>query len=177
MWKISKEFDFCYGHRVWSQKLNKEYSLDDCLVCRHLHGHQGKIQIEASAQSLNNSMVTDFKHFNWFKDFIDNWLDHKFLIDKGDPLFPILLPKFAFNEWIFDERGFYYLGEKTLQKESSEIVELYEGFIAVDFVPTSENLSRWFYQIVQKKMEPIGVQIEQVSFLETPKTKAIYTGE
>ena len=41
-WKISKEFEFCYGHRVWSQTLNTEFSLDGCLKCRHLHGHQGK---------------------------------------------------------------------------------------------------------------------------------------
>ena len=41
MWEISKKFDFCYG-RVWSQSLNTEFSLDGCLMCRHLHGHQGK---------------------------------------------------------------------------------------------------------------------------------------
>ena len=44
-WNISKEFDFCYGHRVWSQELDIEFALDDCLVCRHLHWHQGKIII------------------------------------------------------------------------------------------------------------------------------------
>ena len=177
MWKISKEFDFCYGHRVWTQELNKEYSLDDCLMCRHLHGHQGKVQIEARSESLDNSMVTDFKHFNWFKGFIDGWIDHKFLLDINDPLLPTLLSKFLLSDWIFDKRGFYFLDKQMLQNESSEIVELYEGFILVDFVPTSENLSRWFYEIVQKRMKPLGVQIEQVSFLETPKTKATYIGE
>lgn len=26
MWQISKSFDFCYGHRVWAQELNPEFS-------------------------------------------------------------------------------------------------------------------------------------------------------
>ena len=47
-WKISKEFEFCYGHRVWSQTLDTEFSLDGCLKCRHLHGHQGKILVYLS---------------------------------------------------------------------------------------------------------------------------------
>ena len=33
-WIIDKQFDFCYGHRVWSQSLEVDYSLDDCLMCR-----------------------------------------------------------------------------------------------------------------------------------------------
>jgi 6-pyruvoyltetrahydropterin/6-carboxytetrahydropterin synthase len=66
-WSIDKQFDFCYGHRVWSQELNAEFSLDSCLACRHLHGHQGKIKIYLESDSLENGMVTDFKNLNWFK--------------------------------------------------------------------------------------------------------------
>ena len=91
-WKISKEFDFCYGHRVWSQTLNTEFSLDGCLKCRHLHGHQGKILVYLEASELKDGMVTDFKHLNWFKQFIDDVLDHKFILDVNDPLFSTLLP-------------------------------------------------------------------------------------
>ena len=52
MWEISKEFDFCYGHRVWSQSLNVEFSLDSCLMCRHLHGHQGKAIVYLKSDTL-----------------------------------------------------------------------------------------------------------------------------
>ena len=92
MWEISKEFDFCYGHRVWSQSLNVEFSLDSCLMCRHLHGHQGKVIVYLKSDTLKSGMVTDFKHLNWFKKFLDDVIDHKFIIDINDPLFSTLLP-------------------------------------------------------------------------------------
>ena len=51
-WTIDKQFDFCFGHRVWSQDLNTKYSLDSCLACRHLHGHQGKVKLFLAANEL-----------------------------------------------------------------------------------------------------------------------------
>ena len=99
-WKISKEFEFCYGHRVWSQTLNTEFSLDGCLKCRHLHGHQGKILVYLEASELKDGMVTDFKHLNWFKQFLDDTLDHKFILDINDPLFSTLLPHINKSELI-----------------------------------------------------------------------------
>ncbi|MFB1007956.1 MAG: 6-carboxytetrahydropterin synthase, partial [Sulfurospirillum sp.] len=92
IWQISKEFDFCYGHRVWSQQLDSEFSLTGCLACRHLHGHQGKVIVYLQSSELKDGMVTDFHHLNWFKLFLDNTLDHKFIIDIHDPLFATLLP-------------------------------------------------------------------------------------
>jgi 6-pyruvoyltetrahydropterin/6-carboxytetrahydropterin synthase len=86
IWQISKEFDFCYGHRVWSQQLEPEFSLTGCLACRHLHGHQGKVIVYLQSTELKDGMVTDFHHLNWFKQFLDTTLDHKFIIDINDPL-------------------------------------------------------------------------------------------
>ena len=174
LWKISKEFEFCYGHRVWSQTLNTEFSLDGCLKCRHLHGHQGKILVYLEASELNDGMVTDFKHLNWFKQFIDNVLDHKFILDINDPLFGTLLPHINKNELIkFDEE--FYLADLTkFANEEIHIKELYEEYVIVDFVPTSENLSAWFLKIVQKKMTKLNVKVSHVEFLETPKSKSTY---
>lgn len=97
MYKIAKQFDFCYGHRVWSQSLNPIFSLDSCLKCRHLHGHQGTINIFLEAEELKEGMVTDFKHLNWFKKWLDDTLDHKFIMDINDPalgsLFPLTVGK------------------------------------------------------------------------------------
>ena len=173
-WQISKQFDFCYGHRVWSQELNTEYSLDDCLMCRHLHGHQGKVLVHMESENLENGMVTDFKHLNWFKKFLDDTIDHKFIIDINDPLFPTLLPHYKDKKNLVKMKENYLIPDLNLVKnEEVQIREMYEGFIIVDFVPTSENLSAWLLKIVQKKMARIGIKVSHLEYFETPKSRSV----
>ena len=193
-WIISKEFDFCYGHRVWSQTLNQEYSIDNRCVCRHLHGHQGKIIVQLEANELHSGMVTDFKHLNWFKKFLDDTLDHKFIIDKSDPMFDIIVPHMTYHtreidqygrvtkffhehvtSWIDMPEGYSIIDPnylKTLTNDS--LVELLEGYVAVNFVPTSENLSKWLFEVVKSKMLEINVVTNSVKFYETPKSSSYY---
>ena len=64
---IDKTFEFCYGHRVWTQKLNGEYAADLKCACRHLHGHEGKMQVFLKSPSGTldpTGMVTGFGHRN-----------------------------------------------------------------------------------------------------------------
>ena len=102
-WIIDKTFEFCYGHRVWTQKLNGEYAADLKCACRHLHGHEGKMQVFLTAPKLDKTgMVTDFRHLEWLKKWINTYIDHQFIIDKSDPLYgkiigdrglvPVLVP-------------------------------------------------------------------------------------
>jgi len=173
MYKITKEFAFCYGHRVWSQELNKDFALDECLMCRHLHGHQAKILVTLEAKELKNGMVTDFKHLNWFKKFLDDVLDHKFIIDINDPLFGELLPLFKDKKNLISFPQNYQLANLTILKDKPKyLLEMYESFIIVDFVPTSENLSAWLLNIVQKKMSKINVKVSHIEYFETPKSKS-----
>ena len=173
-WQISKQFDFCYGHRVWSQELNAEYSLDACLMCRHLHGHQGKILVHMESEKLENGMVTDFKHLNWFKKFLDDTIDHKFIIDSNDPLFATLLPHYSTQENLLSKYENYKIPDlKIIENEPIHIKEMYEGFIIVDFVPTSENLSAWLLAIVQEKMAKIDVKVSHIEYFETPKSRSV----
>ena len=170
-WEISKEFDFCYGHRVWSQTLNIDFSLDACLKCRHLHGHQGKVIVYLESNELNNSMVTDFKHLNWFKAFLDDVLDHKFILDINDPLFSTLVPNIKKEDFIKFDEGYFSI---NLTNFKNEELELYESYVVVDFVPTSENLSAWFLKIVQEKMNGLNIKVSKIEFLETPKSKSTF---
>lgn len=174
IWQISKEFDFCYGHRVWSQELDAEFSLNGCLACRHLHGHQGKIIVFLQSNELKNGMVTDFHHLNWFKQFLDTTLDHKFIIDLHDPLFETLLPHFADKQNLIENEAGYKIPDLNHVKDQpNHIIEMYEGYIIVDFVPTSENISTWLLGIIAKKMSRLGVEVSHVEFLETPKSRSI----
>ncbi|MFW3441423.1 6-carboxytetrahydropterin synthase [Aliarcobacter butzleri] len=170
-WEISKEFDFCYGHRVWSQTLNIDFSLDACLKCRHLHGHQGKVIVHLESNELNNSMVTDFKHLNWFKAFLDDVLDHKFILDINDPLFSTLVPNIKKEDLIKFDEGYFSINLTNFRNEE---LELYESYVVVDFVPTSENLSAWFLKIVQEKMNGLNIKVSKIEFLETPKSKSTF---
>jgi len=190
---IDKSFSFCYGHRVHNQRLDTKFteSGDACLACRHLHGHEGlvKVFLEEDTDSTNvqdTGMVTDFKHLGWFKNFLDDVLDHKFIMDIKDPLFE---NEFGFcikNKTLIHthkmKEGFFipdldFIKERldidaTLTPEQrSSIFEKYEGAVFVDFVPTSENLSGWLLSIVQEKMKDLpGIRVKAVEYWETPKS-------
>ena len=184
-WDISKEFACCYGHRVWTQELNTEYSLDDKCVCRHLHGHQMTVLVHLEGTKLEKGMVTDFKHLGWFKQWIDDVLDHKFILDASDPLFDTLLPNFQHDgrtlednpDFIKHEQGGYFTVNPESYKDlDSHLQEMYEGFVIVNFVPTSENLSKWMYDIVEEKMAKINVATAGIEFYETPKSCSRFIG-
>lgn len=174
LWEISKEFDFCYGHRVWSQTLNEDFSLDSCLACRHLHGHQGKVIVHLCSDRLEKGMVTDFNHLNWFKKFLDDTLDHKFIIDINDPLFETMLPHYKDkSNLVLHKEGYKTPNLNYVKDEATHILEMYEGFIIVDFVPTSEEISAWLLKVVESKMKAFNVKVSHIEFLETPKSKSV----
>ena len=193
---IDKSFSFCYGHRVHNQRLDTRFteSGDACLACRHLHGHEGliKIFLEEIITGKNigeTGMVTDFKHLGWAKNFIDDVLDHKMILDIKDPLLPHEVPEYCrsyhvsgtpvmptveldFAKCIKQPEGYWvpnleYLPKNTIQA----VMEKYEGMVFVDFVPTSENLAAWLMTIAAKKMEGIpNVRVCAVEYWETPKS-------
>ena len=231
-WTIDKQFSLCYGHRVWSQHLEHEYCErgDVNTKCRFLHGHEGLIHIFLENDKLERGMVTDFKHLGWFKNFIDDVLDHKFVIDYHDPNFErivqghitgvmklgptghpipdefitidmLTLPMDrGMNRYLplvpiivegvqNEEENLLTLGYKidtsasySLRPEVEMYVEgpekeLYEGFVIVDFVPTSENLCRWLFNIASAKMANLGVKVVRLDLYETPKSRSSYSIE
>jgi 6-pyruvoyltetrahydropterin/6-carboxytetrahydropterin synthase len=176
MWEISKEFNISYGHRVWSQQLNEKFSLDTCSACRFLHGHNARIIVTMSSELLKSGMVTDFKHLNWFKQWLDDVLDHKFIMDLHDPLINHEIyshfnipPKFISK---FD--NYFILDPEEYKDFPTYVKEKFEGMIFVSFVPTSENLSEWLFNIVSERMQEINVKITKIEFFETLKSKSIF---
>lgn len=175
MWKIDKTFEFCYGHRVWSQSLNGAFSADLRCACRHLHGHEGKAQVFMESETLDHTgMVTDFRHLEWLKKFINDQIDHQFIIHEKDPLYGFLVGDVELEEVLVP--GTDTVAAKrpvvTGMDVTSPMYELYDGILVVDFVPTSENLSKWLGTIAQAKMSQLGVKISQVDWWETPKSRS-----
>jgi len=82
MYSVTKTIEFCYGHRL----LNYEGK------CRHLHGHNGKAEIELSSETLDRrGMVRDFSEIQRvIHAWIDRALDHKMLLHHRDPALPAL---------------------------------------------------------------------------------------
>jgi 6-pyruvoyltetrahydropterin/6-carboxytetrahydropterin synthase len=196
---IDKRFDFCYGHRVYVQKLRTEFcSADDTQCkCRHNHGHQGALYVHVSPldnQLNTQSMVVDFKELGWLKDVIDDYIDHKFIIDYNDPVFydqvlgflatelrlqgdvdpesnsdgifkpvPVLTTD-LFKAWIINPEFI---------NPSTPAGEVLEGYLIVNFVPTSEMLSAWMGGCVINKMSSI-CNLDKVIWSETPKTSAVF---
>lgn len=112
MYYVSREIHFSYGHRL----------LNHPGKCAHLHGHNGRVQIEVSSEKLNHmNMVVDFAEI---KETIGNWiknvLDHKMILFKEDPLVPML-----------EERG--------------------ETLVVLDENPTAEALARWIFKEARKQ--------------------------
>jgi len=186
-WKISKQFNFAYGHRVWVQKLESEFALDRKCVCRHLHGHEAEVHVHLEGDELDpQGMVTDFLHLSWLKKFFDETVDHKFIIDINDPLYDTMLgypSRECLIEVCVPETDHIAGHVVDIDKvwtagdlaEDSPTYEYYESFFIVDFIPTSENLSKWVYDLTTPKMERIGVKVGEVEWWETPKSCARYS--
>jgi len=82
MYKVTKHIDFCYGHRL----------LNYAGKCRHLHGHNARVEVDIeSAQLDERGMVYDFADIKEaIKTWIDDELDHNMLLNRADPLVPVL---------------------------------------------------------------------------------------
>lgn len=204
-WSISKRFDFCYGHRVWSQRLQPDYCSegDATTKCRHLHGHQGELIVHITKYGpLDNGFVTDFKHLGWVKDFIDTYLDHKFIIDINDPWFANITnlkpftdpdtnklagfsPLTCFNTTnagVLEVKQVTFPGTDKFAGyiPNYQILggierEYYESFFLVPFIPTSERLAQWLAEGINERMSQLDVFVDKVEFCETPKSRAVYS--
>ena len=78
MFRVTREIDFCYGHRL----------LDYDGICKHPHGHNAVAEIEVRTDALDTrNMVVDFSDIKRVvKGWIDRELDHKMILRHDDPL-------------------------------------------------------------------------------------------
>lgn len=141
---ITKEIEIDLGHRVPNHKSK----------CRNLHGHRYKIEVGVDDKviktfgSSNEGMVIDFSDLKEIMmQEIDTKFDHGFVMynqDEIEPLFRIL-------------------------KKSQDI-----KIIFVPFIPTAENLAKYWYELIAPKLKKRKIKIKYVKVFETPTSTAIY---
>jgi len=109
--KVTKRIDFCYGHRLLKYDGK----------CKYLHGHNGLLEIDIVAESLDSrGMVIDFGDI---KDVVKGWIDanmdHRMILNKEDPIIKVL-------------------------------TDLREPVYVMDQNPTAENIVKHIHEEVQK---------------------------
>ncbi len=128
MFIITKEVYFCYGHRL----------MNHAGKCRHVHGHSVKAAISVKQQQLNeHGMVCDFSELrDCVETYINETLDHNFLVYKDDPLIPLFT---AQNE------RFLVLDEHPTAEVLSKMIFQYlkQHHFAVDQVVLWETASAY----------------------------------
>ncbi len=82
MFRVTREIDFCYGHRL----LNYDGK------CKYLHGHNGRAVITIESERLDErGMVLDFSDIKKIvSGWIDEQLDHRMILHRDDPAVPSL---------------------------------------------------------------------------------------
>jgi 6-pyruvoyltetrahydropterin/6-carboxytetrahydropterin synthase len=82
MFRVTREIEFCYGHRLWNYDGK----------CRHLHGHNGRAVITVQGSGLDQrGILVDFAEIKRKVElWIEENLDHNLLLCRDDPLLPLL---------------------------------------------------------------------------------------
>lgn len=82
MFRVTREIDFCYGHRL----------LNYAGKCKYLHGHNGRAVITIEAEQLDpRGMVLDFSDIKKVVSrWIDEHLDHRMILHRDDPAVGVL---------------------------------------------------------------------------------------
>lgn len=171
-WVIDKEFHFEMGHRVWAQQLNRpDLSIETECACKHLHGHSYTIKVFLGANQLDHSqMVTDFKNLNFMKKFVDEVLDHKFMIDVNDPNFTLIT---GVKVPIL-ESNFSKLTDLVGTEDADMFLHL-SSFVLVNFVPTSENICKYIKEYAQSQLGDFAT-VTALELWETKKSHCRYEG-
>lgn len=151
MISANRYHDICAGHRVVGHE-NK---------CRHLHGHNYRVEFFCSASSLDKvGRIIDFsvikeKLCMWLED---NW-DHKFLMWDKDP-------------WLEPIQAMLHNEDNLLECED---IGIEDSIVAVPFNPTAENMAEYLVRhIGPEQLAGTEVKLMVVNIYETRKCSATY---
>ena len=161
---IQKSYSFCYGHRVWNQEL---IDTTQMCRCRQIHGHLAKIDLKLTALEMVRGMVVDFNELKPFKRWIDETLDHRFLMDIEDPLLDHWLGMLNLNLDDFKCFGDYWKVDTVVTWWDDALREMAQSLVLIDGVPTSERLVVLVKDVAEGFVKPFDCDIESVRWWES----------
>jgi len=124
--------------------------------CRNPHGHRYRVRvlcegvIQPTDAGSTGGMLVDFGDLKYFLQTLAGLLDHAMIIWKGDDE---LLEAFRGHDW---------------------------NTAVFEYVPTAENIARWFYDELSRSVNARYVndlRVSGVSVWETPTSCAHYRGD
>lgn len=147
---ITKEIEIDMAHRVCFHKSK----------CRNLHWHRYKIEVGVDDRVIDTYGSSDYGMVIDFSDLkavmieeLDERFDHGAVFFKEDP-------------YRVDLEVMIYRWEQNPDK-----------LHFVDFMPTAENLCKYWYNIIEPRLKEFNIAIAHVKIWETPTSTAIYTKE
>lgn len=141
---VTKEIEIDMAHRVPNHKSK----------CSNLHGHRYKIEVGVNDKVIDEKgvssegMVIDFGDLKeiMVKE-LDTKFDHNAMFYEGDPA-----------TLVFEEIS-------SSQKKK---------IVFVPFIPTAENLAKYWYELIEIPLKERGIKISHVKVWETPTSTATY---
>ena len=148
MYRIIRQFEFSYAHRLWPGSTNE--LVCPTSRCTRLHGHNAVVELELTASSVDaGGFVYDFTDLErQFGEWIRNHWDHRTFLHQADPLVPLL-------------------------RDPPNGERLPEGTSALRTFasnPTCEVFAESLYEVARR----LGVPVSAVRFHETPRNQAEY---
>ena len=175
---ISKEIEIDTSHRVFQHNSK----------CFSVHGHRYKIEVGVDDKIITVSgasdegMVIDFSDLKQIMmEELDGGFDHGAIISEKDYMF-----KYALIDSIkilFEDDEVYNVLKdkipyfKDLEKQYLRDKHRKWKIKVVDFIPTAENLAKYWYSLIKPRLLEKGIAISHVKVWETPTSTAIYTKE
>lgn len=190
MYTIEKTFTGDLAHRIHNQNLDSNFTEGNSKVlkCRRLHGHTFSLKVKLGSDELVDDMVLDYNEIGFVKNMINDILDHRTLLSKNDPWFGKILcivpeyweesfdiPPLKETEWDCEQVDISNMNDQ-------DIKEFLSSFTLVPFTTSSENIAKWIYGIIEKRIDTYNkrnntnVKVLSVSYKETPNSEAIYLG-
>lgn len=165
---ITREIGIDMGHRVTNHGSK----------CRNVHGHRYRIELGVfgvtqpeGEQNPQEGMLIDF---GFLKEEMMNWIDaicdHGMVLWRQDHLVIATLSStdIQLMDDFIAKNGFGVIPRQ----------EFWGKIVVVPFVPTVENLCKWWFQLLEEPIKRRSNGLSEITYVkawETPNCSAMYT--